>query len=124
MKLELESLTRETYSITPKLDGKRLFVKLAGTFDMTSAAPLQAYLEAVRSEARRLRILELLIDVSEVYYLGSSCIKCFVSLTVNLQRGTAGMLLRLLINSRLDWQERAFAVLSRLAPGRFVVQPI
>lgn len=124
MKLDLEPLTREGYSIVPKLDGRRLLVKLSGTFDMTSATTLQSYLEAVQDEARRLKTLELVIDVSEVYYLGSSCIKSFVSLTVGLKHGTAGMLLRLLVNPRLDWQERAFSVLSRVAPDRFIVQTI
>lgn len=122
MKLSLEPMTREGHSIVPKFEERKLMLKLSGTFDMTSASALQIYLEQVQNEIRKQQVLELVIDVSEVYYLGSSCIKAFVTLTVGLQHGTAGMLLRILTNPRLDWQERAFSVLARIAPDRVVVE--
>ncbi|MGC4067578.1 MAG: hypothetical protein QM784_23615 [Polyangiaceae bacterium] len=122
MKLTLEPMSREGHSIVPRLEDRRLILKLSGTFDMTSANALQAYLEQVASEARRQQLLELVIDVVEVYYLGSSCIKSFVTLTVGMQNGTAGLLLRVVTNPRLDWQERAFSVLARIAPQRVRVE--
>lgn len=122
MKLNLEPMTREGHSVVPRLEERKLILKLSGTFDMTSAATLQLYLEQVQAEARKLALLELVIDVVEVYYLGSSCIKAFITLTVGLQHGTAGMLLRILTNPRLDWQERAFSVLARIAPERVTVE--
>jgi anti-anti-sigma regulatory factor len=122
MKLNLEPMTREGLSVVPKLEERRLFLKLSGTFDMTSASAFQLYLDQVQGEARKLQVLELVVDVAEVYYLGSSCIKAFVTLTVGLQHGTAGMLLRILTNPRLDWQDRAFSVLARIAPERVVVE--
>jgi hypothetical protein len=122
MQLRLEPVTREGYSIVPRLEERRLFLKLSGTFDMTSAAALQSYLDQVQNEARNQQLLELVADVTEVYYLGSSCIKAFVTLTVGLQHGTAGMLLRILTNPRLDWQDRAFSVLARIAPDRVLLE--
>jgi anti-anti-sigma regulatory factor len=122
MKLNLEPMTREGHSVVPRLQDRKLILKLSGTFDMTSAASLQLYLEQVQTEARKLALLELVIDVVEVYYLGSSCIKAFVTLTVGLQHGTAGMLLRIMTNPRLDWQDRAFSVLARIAPERVTVE--
>jgi anti-anti-sigma regulatory factor len=122
MKQVLEPMTREGHSIVPSFEGRKLILKLSGTFDMTSAAALQIYLGQVGAEIRTQQLLELLVDVTEVYYLGSSCIKAFVTLTVSIQHGSAGTLLRILTNPRLDWQDRAFAVLTRLAPGRVVVE--
>lgn len=122
MKLGLEPMTREGHSIVPKFEDRKLVLKMAGTFDMTSATALQIYLDQVQAEVRRRQTLELVVDVSEVYYLGSSCIKSFVTLTVGLSGGTAGMLLRIITNPRLDWQERAFSVLARIAPGRVSVE--
>lgn len=122
MKLNLEPMTREGHSVVPRLEDRTLILKLSGTFDMTSAATLQHYLERVQTEARKLALLELVIDVVEVYYLGSSCIKAFITLTVGLQNGTAGMLLRIMTNPRLDWQDRAFSVLARIAPERVTVE--
>ncbi len=122
MKLNLEPMTREGHSVVPKLEERKLFLKLSGTFDMTSALALQLYLEKVQAEVRKQQLLELVVDVTEVYYLGSSCIKAFVTLTVGLQHGSAGMLMRVLTNPRLDWQERAFSVLARIAPERVLVE--
>jgi anti-anti-sigma regulatory factor len=124
MKLKLEPLNREGHSIIPKAEDRKLLLKLTGTFDMTSATALQIYLDQVQQEARKAQLLELVIDVSEVYYLGSSCIKSFVTLTVGLQHGAAGMLLRIITNPRLDWQERAFLVLARIAPNRVTVEQL
>jgi anti-anti-sigma regulatory factor len=124
MKLTLEPMSREGHSIVPRFEDRQLVLKLSGTFDMTSANALQAYLEQVALEARRLQLLELVIDVVEVYYLGSSCIKSFVTLTVGMQNGTAGLLLRVVTNPRLDWQDRAFSVLARIAPQRVRVEQV
>lgn len=118
MKSEVLELKHENFSITPKFEERRLSLKLTGTFDMASATALQIYLENVSQQARQKQLIELVVDVVEVYYLGSSCIKSFVTLTVGLQSGTAGLLLRIVTNPRLDWQERAFTVLSRIAPQR------
>lgn len=122
MKVAVEALKQDAFSIVPRLEERTLTLKLTGTFDMTSARSLQVYLENVAHEARRSQLLELVIDVVEVYYLGSSCIKSFVTLTVGLQTGTAGLLLRVVTNPRLDWQERAFTVLARIAPQRVRVE--
>lgn len=124
MKLPLEPIIREGHSIVPRFEERRLILKLAGTFDMTSAHTLQIYLEQVAVEAREKQLLELVVDVVDVYYLGSSCIKSFVTLTVGLQNGTAGLLLRVVTNPRLDWQDRAFSVLARIAPQRVLVEQI
>lgn len=124
MKLPLEPIIREGHSIVPRFEQRRLILKLAGTFDMTSAHTLQVYLDQVATEAREQQLLELVIDVVDVYYLGSSCIKSFVTLTVGLKSGTAGLLLRIVTNPRLDWQERAFSVLARISPQRVVVEQV
>ena len=73
-------------------------------------------LEEVREEVLATKPQRLEIDVSSVYYLGSSCIKAFVSLTAALKAATKRPTMRVLTSSRLDWQERTFAVLARLAP--------
>jgi anti-anti-sigma regulatory factor len=124
MRIALEPLVREGYSIVPKFTDHRLTLKLAGTFDMTSSNALQVYLDQVGHEARSMQLVEIVVDVVDVYYLGSSCIKSFVTLTVALQNGAAGLLMRVLTNPRLDWQERAFAILSRIAPQRVVVEQV
>jgi anti-anti-sigma regulatory factor len=122
MKVTLEPIVQDGYSIVPRFRDRCLVLKLTGTFDMTSTKTLQSYLEQVAFEARNRQLLEIIVDVVDVYYLGSSCIKYFVTLTVGLANGTAGLLLRVIANPRLDWQERAFSVLARIAPQRVIVE--
>ncbi len=89
---------------------------LNGTFDMTASQDLQKFLDEVKAEVMATNPHEVQIDVSSVYYLGSSCIKAFVSLTAALKAAPETPNNASTPSSRLDWQERTFAVLARLAP--------
>jgi hypothetical protein len=116
MAMNLERVKKEGYSIEAHVRSQRLSVVLTGTFDMTASQDLQKFLDEVRAEVMATNPPEIEIDVSSVYYLGSSCIKAFVSLTAALKAAPKHPILRVVTSSRLDWQERTFAVLARLAP--------
>ena len=73
-------------------------------------------------EIRATNPRQLNIDVTSVYYLGSSCIKAFVSLTAALKATLKHPTMHVLTSPHLDWQERTFAVLARLAPEMVVVE--
>jgi hypothetical protein len=118
----LERVKADGYSIEASERNQRLSVSLSGTFDMTAALDLQQFLDAVRSEIKATNPRELEIDVSSVYYLGSSCIKAFVTLTASLKESNKRPNLKVLTSARLDWQERTFAVLARLAPDMVTVE--
>jgi hypothetical protein len=116
MAMNLERVKKEGYSIEAQERSQRLSVVLTGTFDMTASQDLQKFLDEVRAEVIATNPHEVEIDVSSVYYLGSSCIKAFVSLTAALKAAPKHPIMRVVTSSRLDWQERTFAVLARLAP--------
>ncbi len=116
MSINLERVKKEGYSIEAQERSQRLSVVLTGTFDMTASQDLQKFLDEVRAEMMATNPHEIEIDVSSVYYLGSSCIKAFVSLTAALKAAPKRPIMRVITSSRLDWQERTFAVLARLAP--------
>jgi hypothetical protein len=124
MAKNLERVKKDGYSIEARERSQLLSVVLTGTFDMTATQDLQKFLEDVRAEVMATKPRELEIDVSSVYYLGSSCIKAFVSLTAALKAASKRPLLRILTSSRLDWQERTFAVLARLAPDMVNVERV
>jgi len=113
----LKTLTREGCSVEPTLVDRRLVLRMTGTFDMTAAPSLNSYFVQLLAETKRLKLNELAFDVTEVYYLGSSSIKAFVTLVAALRSGKGGLLIRVLTNPHLDWQERTFSVLARLAPN-------
>ena len=116
MAKNLERIKKDGYSIEAHERSQRLSVVLNGTFDMTASQDLQKFLDEVKAEVMATNPHEVQIDVSSVYYLGSSCIKAFVSLTAALKAAPKPPIMRVLTSSRLDWQERTFAVLARLAP--------
>ncbi len=118
----LERVRADGYSIEASERHQRLAVTLSGTFDMTAAADLQQFLDAVRSEVMATNPRELEIDVTSVYYLGSSCIKAFVTLTASLKDSHKRPHMKVVTSARLDWQERTFAVLARLAPDMVTVE--
>src|SRR5450432_110557 len=113
---ELAGISREGYSIDVIERSQRVSVVLNGTFDMAASEDVQHFLEDLQSEVMATNPGEVEIDVSAVYYLGSSCMKAFVSLTAALKAAVKQPTLRILTSSRLDWQGRTFAVLARLAP--------
>lgn len=124
MARNLERVKADGYSIEATERSQRLSVALSGTFDMTAAQDLQRYLEDIRAEVLATNPRELVIDVSSVYYLGSSCIKAFVTLTASLKDAVKRPKFKILTSARLDWQDRTFAVLARLAPEMVSVERI
>lgn len=116
MAKSLERVKRDGYTIEAREHNQRVSVVLNGTFDMAASQDLQAFFDDLQTEIVATNPYELAIDVSSVYYLGSSCIKAFVSLTAALKSAPKRPSMQILTSSRLDWQERTFAVLTRLAP--------
>jgi anti-anti-sigma regulatory factor len=122
MTTPLARLAGEGYAVDVRTQGRSLELALTGTFDMTAAPALSEYLEKVQAETKRAMPAEVVFDVTGLYYLGSSCIKAFVSLTVAFKALPSGPKLRVITNPRLDWQERTFLVLARLAPSLVTVE--
>ena len=122
MASNLDRIKADGYTIEAEVRSQRLSVILSGTFDMTAAPDLQRFFNEVRAEALASTPHDLEIDVSSVYYLGSSCIKAFVTLTAALKDASKRPRLKVITSARLDWQDRTFAVLARLAPDMVTVE--
>ncbi len=116
MTLRTQPVKADSYSLEVVEVGDQGRIQLKGTFDMTATPDLSLFLVSIEGEVSRLHWREVIIDVSEVYYLGSSCIKSFVALIEALKKVDFHPQVRVLVNPRLDWHERTFSILSRLAP--------
>lgn len=117
MSLRTEPVKKDGYSLEATEGTAQIHARLTGTFDMTATADLALFLASIEHELKRTRSDELVINVVEVYYLGSSCIKSFVALVEAVKRQEHRPRLKVLINPRLDWHERTFSILARLAPA-------
>lgn len=116
MTLRTQPVKADSYSLEVVEAGAQGRIQLKGTFDMTATPDLSLFLVSIEGEVSRLHWREVIIDVTEVYYLGSSCIKSFVALIEALKKVDFHPQVRVLVNPRLDWHERTFSILSRLAP--------
>ena len=116
MTKSLAPVRSDNYSIEATEHRNRLTVVLTGTFDMSAVQDLQSFLSHVRQEVEATNPTHLDVNVSAVYFLGSSCIKAFVSLTAAMKVLPKRPKLTIVTSARLDWQGRTFAVLARLAP--------
>jgi anti-anti-sigma regulatory factor len=122
MSLQTQPLVAEGYELTVTCSAKQLCIGMKGTFDMEAAKDLARFLGSVATDIRALAITDVIIDANEVYYLGSSCIKSLITLISQLKTYSFFPQLRIVINPRLDWHERAFAVLARLSPRQVCIE--
>ena len=124
MTLRTQPIKTENYSLEADGPTPQLRVRLKGTFDMTANPDLSLFLVSIEGEIKRQAAREITIDVSEVYYLGSSCIKSFVALIEALKKLDFHPQTRVLVSPRLDWHERTFSILARLAPASVTIEKL
>lgn len=116
--LGLAPISMPAFGITPELSDARLALRVTGNGDMAAAQPLERYLKQVHKEAMRLRVAEVRVDVSELYFMNSSCLKSFVTWIDTLSNGAEHPYrIRFLGSAKLVWQKRTFDVLQRLGPA-------
>jgi hypothetical protein len=122
MNLRTQPVEAEGYSLEAVDSGERGSLRLKGTFDMTANPNLSLFLVSIEGEIQRLHWCEVILDVTEVYYLGSSCIKSFVALIEALKKVSSRPQIRVVVSPRLDWHERTFSILARLAPTLVTIE--
>lgn len=122
MTLRTLPIKTDNYELKAQFASDRVSLALKGTFDMAATPDLGLYLVSIESDIKRLEIRDIVVDVVEVYYLGSSCIKSFVTFVAALKKHGSHPQLRVVTNPRLDWHERTFAVLARLSPTMVTVE--
>lgn len=121
--LEIDPLTREGFSLVPRIQADALAISFSGNGDMDAVQPLNAYLKEVQKEAVRLSVREVRFDFGELYFLNSSCFKAFVSWIVLLAKMTPPPY-RIVFasNPQLHWQNRSLDSLRQLAPRVVAVE--
>jgi hypothetical protein len=120
--LGIIEINSDGFSLRPKLDGDRLNVKFAGTGDMDAVDAVDSYLRMVDAEAQRLKLGEVIVDMSELYFLNSSCLKAFVTWISSVKRWHYRI--RFLTDPNLYWQRRSLSALQRLGMGFVTVSPV
>ncbi len=114
--LRIEAVTADSYSFTPTLEAEAIVIRFGGTGDLVAVVPLGAFLGDLRDEVLRLKPKVLRLDVRELYFINSSCLKAFVNLVFYLAGAGSEAMVEFVTNSHLAWQERALSPIARMAP--------
>ena len=92
-------------------------LRLAGNADMRSMSPLHLFLTRLHTEARRLRVGEVIVDLRELEFMNSSCFKNFVTWITDVRESMveSQYKIRFLSNPELLWQRRSLHALCGFA---------
>lgn len=105
------------FTLEPSQSGDQLTVRLVGNADMTVTTKLGPYLDKLHAEAIRLGVKRMTFDIRELYFLTSSCLKCFATMLATVAELDAARRysVRFLANSNLHWQRRSLEALRCVA---------
>jgi hypothetical protein len=103
---------------------RRIQVNLTGTADLTVKNQLDHFLRDVHSEAQRCLAEEVTVDMRQLEFMNSSCLKCFVwwISTVQEQPGEGKYRIVFVSSPSVYWQRRSLNALACLANEIITIQ--
>ncbi len=119
-----ETMKENDFSAEANTSGQRIQVSLSGTADLTVRSQLDRFLRDVHSEAQRSRVEEVTVDVRQLEFMNSSCLKCFVWWISTVQEQAAEGRYRIIFVSSptVYWQRRSLNALACLANELITIQ--
>jgi hypothetical protein len=117
MALLLSPAQTDNLQLTPELAGSTLLVHLKGNADSASNDAFGAFINKLHAEAQRLSVKEVRLDLTQLYFMTSSCIKCFVTWIgfINAAPPSKQYGIHFVVNPNLRWQKRNLDVLLQLS---------
>jgi hypothetical protein len=124
MTLQLPEIETHTMTATAKLAEATIAVRLAGTADTEIRASLDQFVQQLHLEAVRLTAANVTVDLRELEFMNSSCLKVFVTWLAKLRDLEASKQYRIQIrsNPQLLWQRRSLAALSCFAADLVTIE--
>jgi hypothetical protein len=120
----VETLKENDFTADASTSERRIQVSLTGTADLTVKTQLDRFLRAVHTEAQRCLAEEVTVDVRQLEFMNSSCLKCFVwwISTVQEQPGEGKYRIVFVSSPSVYWQRRSLNALACLANDIITVQ--
>jgi hypothetical protein len=119
-----ETMKETDFAAQASASERRIAVSLTGTADLTVKNQLDRFLREVHAEAQRCLAEEVTVDVRQLEFMNSSCLKCFVwwISTVQEQPGEAKYRIVFLSSPSVYWQRRSLNALACLASDIITIQ--
>ena len=117
MTLALTDVATDQLTTEGHLADGPITVRISGTADTAVRAQLDDYIKRLHDEAVRLRVPAVVVDLRELEFMNSSCLKIFVAWIAQLRDldTAAQYKVRIRSNPDLLWQRRSLAALSCFA---------
>jgi anti-anti-sigma factor len=117
MSEELTNIELEEFSASAEVVDEALRVTLAGNADHGVLPHLEAFVPKLHAEARRAKVAEVVVDMTQLEFMNSSCFRSFVHWVGwirNLDPGEQ-YLLRFVATPARHWQRPSLRALSCFA---------
>ncbi len=120
----LSQVQTQQFEIGPVRGAAELEIELSGTADIEAEAVLGGYLRLVDAEARRVGMSRVIVNLTRLSFMNSSCFKAFIHWIDGVQRTTVlnRYQIRLVSDPHHHWQKRSLDALRRMAPDTVSVQ--
>ena len=113
----VETLKETDFAAHASANERRIHVNLTGTADLTVKSQLDHFLRDVHTEAQRCLAEEVTVDMRQLEFMNSSCLKCFVWWVSTVQEEPSEGKYRIVFVSSpsVYWQRRSLNALACLA---------
>lgn len=116
----IPAIRGESFTLTLQDGGSESVVlQVTGNADLEMLPRLGPFLKQVHGEACRARAESVTVDLRQLYFMNSSCLKSFITWVVSVSKlqPQARYRIRFLSNSNLRWQQRSLESMQAFAPG-------
>lgn len=116
--------TENDFAANASVSGRSILVNLSGTADVTIRNHLDHFLREVHQEAQRSRAEVVTVDLRQLEFMNSSCLKCLMWWVSTVQEQPAEGKYRIVFVSSpsVYWQRRSLDALACLAQDIITVQ--
>lgn len=115
--LTLNAIRANGFALVPLPEHPVPTVKFSGNGDAEAVAPLDRFLKLLHKNLIDDECTEVHVDLAELYFMNSSCLKAFVSWIYKVNTTGRQYQIHLQMNPRQPWQKRSLEPLKRLAPA-------
>jgi hypothetical protein len=118
MTIIVPPISRDGFSLDVADVNDELHVRVVGNADMEVLPAMTPFLRQLHDELGRAGIREIKVDLRELLFMNSSCLKSFVLWISSVSKlpPDSAYRIRFLSNSRLHWQRRSLEALRAFAP--------
>jgi hypothetical protein len=119
---ELPGISEAAFSVDYVMDGETVIIKMRGNGDMEAAPILSRYVSVLHGHAHRLKAKTIRVEVGDLYFLNSSCLKSFASLVALDTQLPPDDRYKIIFCIGLPWQRRTFEALRILGRGLVAIE--